>query len=200
MDLFSIVISIVILVTLGLCITLVYWYKKTLKHQQEIETELEQLKARQLQSGKEMEKALSELHQITQLLQDSITPSSSPSPEVSPSITAASQPRPLKEFFMAIPNQDGSFHAQAYSETFKPTVSLYRFNEISEGKAEFEFYPDTGGLRDALNFSSAYLTPACEELNDIRPDTKEVITVEKGLASLSDNRWIILKKTKIRYA
>ena len=198
MNLLSIVLVVGTLGTLGFCLLLMSWYKNLLREQEELKGELEALKNKQIRSDKSMELALRELKQMNQLLQSSLSQSTieTPLPDSAPSVVNAT----LKEFYMAIPNQDGSFHTQAYSETFKPRVSLYRFKEFAKGRAEFEFYSDDGGLKDALNFSSAYLAPACMEMNDIRPDTQRVITVEKGEATLSDLRWVILRKAKIRYA
>lgn len=187
------------LLAAGIGSAMVYflWDKKTQNLRTSLENRLEALEQKQEQARKDMQKALKEIQEMNSLLQASLQ--EIPGEAAASPVPGKPASSGFKEFYMAIPNRDGSFHAQAYSATFKPTVSLYRFKEIAEGKAEFEFYPDEGGLRDALNFSSAYLEPACEELNDIRPDSKTVLTLEKGLAERIDNRWVILRKTKIRY-
>lgn len=198
MSLISTIVIALLCAGIGSLITYFLTNRRAEAMEASLETRLDALEEKQKKAQKEMQKALGEIQEINSILQLSLR-------ELPQPADAGETSRPLqsgpvsKEFFMAIPNKDGSFHAHAYSESFKPTVSLYRFKEIDQGRAEFEFYPDAGGLRDALNFSSAYLEPACEELNDIRPDTQNVQTVEKGLAERMDNRWVIMKKTKIRY-
>ena len=103
------------------------------------------------------------------------------------------------DFYMATPNKDGSFSMASYSEVFMPSVSIYKFMPIGDDQAEFKFESDPEGMRDALNFSTSYIEPVCDEENDLTPETKRVLTVTNGLAELINGQWTVLRKAAIRY-
>jgi len=105
----------------------------------------------------------------------------------------------LTDFYMSTPNKDGSFNMASYSETFRPSVSIYHFVPFNKTQAEFEFESDEQGMRDALNFSKSYIEPVCDEENDVTPDSKQIKTIDKGLVEYVNGQWVVVKKAIIRY-
>jgi len=105
----------------------------------------------------------------------------------------------MTDFYMSTPNKDGSFNMASYTETFRPSVSIYRFSPLTKTQAEFQFESDEQGMRDALNFSKSYIEPVCEEENDVTPESKRIITLKKGLADLHNGQWTVVRKALIRY-
>lgn len=109
------------------------------------------------------------------------------------------KPAVKADFYMSTPNRDGSFSMASYSEVFMPSVSIYKFMPIGKDQAEFKIESDEQGMRDALNFSTSYIEPVCDEENDLTPDTKRVLTVANGLAESINGQWTVLRKALVRY-
>lgn len=122
--------------------------------------------------------------------------------ETAPVIELKVPEKPKQEvFYMATPNEDGSFEVSSRSDEFRATQSLYQFviNSNDTTKASFTFYSDEAGIRDAVNYPHTYIAPVCEPDNALNQNARQILTIQPGLAEKRNTRWIVTQKTKIRY-
>lgn len=107
----------------------------------------------------------------------------------------------LKEFFLPIPNQVGSFHMDDVLETFRRTETVYHFKLLdgSNDQAEYRVVDDVATMLRALDDPDTYLKPACRSNAIIPISATKIITDESGIALLRGNEWKIIKKALIHY-
>jgi hypothetical protein len=114
-------------------------------------------------------------------------------------------PKPVDAqfFYMPTPNPDGSFEASYRTDSFRPTVSLYKFtvDANNNSKARFEFHSDEFSIKDVLNNPKTYLEPVCYETNNPFAGARKILTISPGLAVKSGERWLVGKndKAQIKY-
>ena len=106
-----------------------------------------------------------------------------------------------EEFFLSMPNSDGSFNNSGRKKEFNPTASMYHFTIVDKKKdiAEFRFMNHEVTLSDALNRPETYILPVCDNINALKPDAKKIITVEPGKAIFENEKWRLKDKAKIRF-
>ncbi|WP_143090352.1 hypothetical protein [Flavobacterium akiainvivens] len=104
-------------------------------------------------------------------------------------------------FYVSTPNPAGFFDADQVSDSFRQTVSLYKFtiNSQAQNTAAFEFFSDQIGTNDSINSPKTFIEPACYETNDAFSGASKIITLQPGTAEKRDNKWIITSKAKITY-
>jgi uncharacterized coiled-coil protein SlyX len=102
------------------------------------------------------------------------------------------------EFYLSIPNLDGSFNDSDRREYFEMGASLYRFVEVKAGFAEFEFVSQEATVRDAMNNPEMYLLPVCTPQNAKPPVAKSIKTIETGKARLLNGKWLVEERHKAR--
>ena len=106
-----------------------------------------------------------------------------------------------KMFFMPAPSSEGDFDISNSSDIFKETVTLYKFfiHENNPDKADFEFYSDAIGIKNAVNYPDKYLESVCNIYSGYNPNTKKIITETKGTAQKNGDKWVVNRKAKIKY-
>jgi len=132
-------------------------------------------------------------------------PAISPIPVVeevkSPEINLSLPEKPkVIEFYMSTPNPDGSFEVNQGSDTFRQTISLFKFtsNPNNPLTASFEFFSDDAGIKDALTNPKRFLEPVCYEENDAFAGAKKIIVTKPGTAYKNGDKWIIDRDKKLR--
>ncbi|WP_367752449.1 hypothetical protein [Flavobacterium sp. WC2430] len=106
-----------------------------------------------------------------------------------------------KIFFMPAPSSEGDFDISNSSDIFKETVTLYKFfiHKNNPEKADFEFYSDAIGIKNAVNYPDKYLESVCNIYSGYNPNTKKIITETKGTAQKNGDKWVVNSKAKIKY-
>lgn len=110
--------------------------------------------------------------------------------------------KPKQEvFYMATPNEDGTFDVAGRSNEFRGTQSLYRFTAEAgnNNKATFCFYSDEAGLQDAVNYPHTYITPVCDPQNALNQNARSIRTIRTGTAEKRNDKWVVTTKTQISY-
>lgn len=103
-------------------------------------------------------------------------------------------------FYMPRPNSDGSFNIQQQSFSFSPVSTYYKFTAAPEASsAGFEFCSEKMGLTYSLNAPHTYIDPVCDALNALNQNAARITTVEQGIAQKKGDKWVVIKKAKIRY-
>jgi hypothetical protein len=104
-------------------------------------------------------------------------------------------------FFMPSPDNDGNFDNRKKSDHFIPSVSVYKFvmNENSDITAEFYIYQDPNNMERAINYYSSILKKVCKSETAFDPMGKSIVTLEPGIAVLTDNKWVVKEKALVKY-
>ncbi len=106
-------------------------------------------------------------------------------------------------FYMPAPSLSGDFDINNTSDSFKETVTLYKFfiHKNNPDKADFEFYSDAIGIKNAVNYPDKYLESVCNINSGYNPNTKKIITETKGTAQKTRDKWVVNSnnKAKIKY-
>jgi hypothetical protein len=107
----------------------------------------------------------------------------------------------LDDFYLPIPNSDGSFNAEDALEAFKRTETVYEFKIVSRDplRAEFKIYEDVATMLRALDDPEVQLKPACRSNAIIPISATKIMTDEPGLAIFRNNEWKVVKKALIHY-
>lgn len=107
----------------------------------------------------------------------------------------------LENFYLPIPNPDGSFNAADTLEEFKRTETVYEFKLVSKDplRAEFKIYEDVATMLRALDDPDVHLKPACRSNAIIPISATKILTDEPGLAVFRNNEWKVVKKALIHY-
>jgi hypothetical protein len=107
----------------------------------------------------------------------------------------------LDNFYLPIPNSDGSFNAEDALEEFKRTETVYQFKIVSKDplRAEFKIYDDVATMLRALDDPDVHLKPACRSNAIIPISATKIMTDEPGLAVFRNNEWRVVKKALIHY-
>lgn len=122
-------------------------------------------------------------------------------PESTAELPVKNSPVPLpvgKIIYLSAPNRDGSFDHAAFSHTFQPAVSLYKFIIDPEDPqvAIFSFHSDNKGLQAAMNNPKTYIEPVCYEINKVFDGATAITTLKHGIAQNIDGRWIVSPENK----
>lgn len=145
-----------------------------------------------------------ELTTTTKAPAEAIQPARTPVAEVEKpyefTLSVPEKPK-FEGFYMSTPNPDGSFEINQQTDSFKPTVSLYKFNidKSSPAKATFEFNSDSAGIIDSLNSPKTFVEPVCYQENDAFFGAKQIITTQPGTAEKRNDKWVVVTKAKIKY-
>lgn len=107
----------------------------------------------------------------------------------------------LEDFYLPIPNPDGTFNAEDTLSEFKRTETVYQFKLISKEplRAEFKIYEDVATMLRALDDPDVHLKPACRSNAIIPISATKILTDEPGLAVFRNNEWRVVKKALIHY-
>lgn len=109
------------------------------------------------------------------------------------------QVKKLEEvFYMPAPSLSGDFDISNKSDSFKETITLYKFfiNKNNPNKADFEFNSDVIGIKNAVNYPDKYLESVCNINSAYNPNTKKIITERKGTAERIGDKWVVNNKNK----
>jgi hypothetical protein len=102
-------------------------------------------------------------------------------------------------FYLSTPNADGSFNESSVSMYYKDGASIYRFKKINNSKSSFQIDDKESSVRLALQFPDKNLDPVCDALNAFNPKATKIKTDQPGEAELQNGKWVVTKKSKIRY-
>lgn len=125
-------------------------------------------------------------------------------PEVSESTVAVNHELREKisetDFFPA-PNKEGYFMVNQGSKRFISGQHIFRFeySDINQAEAIFTVVNDTDSMKYAINYSDAILRNACEIENLMHSNPSKIINITPGLVKKQDDKWVISKKSIIRY-
>jgi len=113
---------------------------------------------------------------------------------------AVEEKAPYQELcFLPTPNGDGSFNVSTISNTYREGASIYRMTKISTTRGKFEIEQDDISIRLALQYVELRVEPCCEAENGYTADIKQIRLIEPGELELQGDKWVIVKKSKIRY-
>lgn len=104
-----------------------------------------------------------------------------------------------KIFFLSTPNDDGSFNESSVSFFFKPGASIYRFTKKSAKRASFRIESHEDAFRFALEYPEKNIYRVCDAENTKDSSSQKIKTISEGEAELSDSKWKVITKAKIRY-
>jgi len=102
-------------------------------------------------------------------------------------------------FYMAVPNEDGSFDNDG--KTSKE-AALYEFIIDSQNPsvAKFSFTAkDIKIIQSVVDYSQSYINPVCEPQNALNQNAKQIVTIRPGIAEKRNDKWIITNKAQIKY-
>jgi len=103
-------------------------------------------------------------------------------------------------FFMAMPNKDGSFNDSSKSTTFKPGASIYKFIQTSPTIAEFYINnTNSDAIKLALTYPDKTVESATDPVNEYNSKAVDIIPITRGKAELSNGKWVITERPKIKY-
>ncbi|NJN77660.1 MAG: hypothetical protein HC803_04465 [Saprospiraceae bacterium] len=107
----------------------------------------------------------------------------------------------MENFYLPIPNPDGSFNAEDALDEFKRTETVYQFKLINKEplRAEFKVYEDVATMLRALDDPDVHLKPACRSNSIIPISATKIMTDEPGLAIFKNGEWQVVKKALIYY-
>lgn len=106
---------------------------------------------------------------------------------------------PPETFFLSTPNSDGSFNESSAQPTYREGGSIYRFTKIGRDIAKFQIDEREASVKLALQYPDKNIDPVCEVVNAFNPKATRIMTIEQGEAKLGTNKWLVNKKSKIRY-
>lgn len=102
-------------------------------------------------------------------------------------------------FFLSTPNSDGSFNERSASYIYKEGASIFKFVKTSSNRARFQIDEREASLKLALQYPDKNIDPVCDALNTFDPKAKRIITIEPGEVEFGNEKWVKVKKAKIRY-
>ena len=102
-------------------------------------------------------------------------------------------------FYLSTPNADGSFNESSVSLNYKGGASIYKFKKLSNSKSSFQIDDKESSVRLALQFPDKNIDPVCDALNAFNPKATKIKTDQPGEAELQNGKWVVTKKSKIRY-
>jgi len=102
-------------------------------------------------------------------------------------------------FYLSTPNTDGSFNESSASPNFKEGASIYQFTKLNANKAVFQIDERDSSIRLALQFPYKSINPVCDATNAFNPKARIIKTENLGEAELKNGKWVVTKKSKIRY-
>lgn len=107
-----------------------------------------------------------------------------------------------KHLFAGIPEDGGYFNIESLNETFKEALNVYKieFDSKKNDFAKISFVAEGFLLSQCLMLPDSYIMPVCMIENREYPNPKRLETVVPGELELSNNKWIIKTKIKVRYA
>lgn len=111
---------------------------------------------------------------------------------------------PEKEKTLAAPAANArTFYASAVLEDNKtfynvsehpvPDETIFKFTEIKNGKCEFVVYE---GAYSKVLQEDYFLTGACRVA---KLGNSKVVVTEKGIAELTDNKWVVVEPAKVKF-
>ena len=101
-------------------------------------------------------------------------------------------------FYMGIPD-GGVFRSYSKSATYKPGISMFAFKEINDKKAKYKMISDAETIKFIKNTFIDNIKPACIITNLPTADTKEINTLEHGIAVFDGENWKIEKQATIKF-
>lgn len=123
-------------------------------------------------------------------------------PELAAVAAPPSVPAPVVEFFLGLPQADGSFADQRSSQ-FNPAHSFYRFRlDKNSQEATFEFADNPATVTTALRQPEACLDPVCEYAQ-VDYGARRIFTMMPGRVrktSPDEDRWELVTKAIIRFS
>lgn len=102
-------------------------------------------------------------------------------------------------FYLSTPNKDGNFNKGSASREFVEGASIYRFTKIDSDSAYFEVDERKDAIRLALQFIDKNIDPVCDTQNAYTSKNSRIRNIEKGVALLKSDKWVVQKKATIRY-
>ena len=125
-------------------------------------------------------------------------------PEVSePAVTFHHEPQQKQSetSFYPAPNTEGYFKVNQGSRRFVSGQHIFRFeySDMSQAEAHFTVVDDTDSMKYAINYSDVILRNACEIENLMHSNPSKIINIAPGLVKRQDDKWVISKKSVIRY-
>lgn len=104
----------------------------------------------------------------------------------------------IKTLYLPCPNGNVFYDYRAETEE-KSEKSYYKFELINNTEAEFSFISNPYTVANAKQYRIVVIEDACTYKIGISYDTKKITTLEKGIARLKGDEWIITKKAIIKY-
>lgn len=103
--------------------------------------------------------------------------------------------------FYPAPNTEGYFKVNQGSRRFVSGQHIYRleYSDMSQAEAHFTVVNDTDSMKYAINYSEVILRNACEIENLMHSNPSKIINITPGLVKRQDDKWVISKKSIIRY-
>lgn len=102
-------------------------------------------------------------------------------------------------FYMAVPNEDGSFDNGG---RIRKEAALYEFVVDAKNPtlAKFSFFArDIKIIQSVVDYSQSYINPVCEPQNALNQNAKQITTVRHGIAEKRNDKWVITSKAQIKY-
>ena len=103
--------------------------------------------------------------------------------------------------FFPAPNKEGYFKVNQGSRRFVSGQHIFRFeySYMNQAEAQYTVVNDTDSMKYAINYSDVILRNACEIENLMHPNPSKIINIKPGLVKWQDEKWVIYKKSIIRY-
>lgn len=103
--------------------------------------------------------------------------------------------------FYPAPNPEGYFKVSQGARRFISGQHIFKFDysDMSQSEAHFTVVDDTDSMKYAINYSDAILRNACEIENLMHSNPSKIINIAPGLVKRQDDKWVISKKSVIRY-
>lgn len=101
--------------------------------------------------------------------------------------------------YLGIPNEDGTFNTEDFTESpNEDSVYEVELYEEVPNKAFFSVlhFPDT--IEKVIHNAEKYLKPCCE-YNDSPEGKDTIFLIEEGQLHFKEDKWIIAKKSKIKF-
>jgi len=113
--------------------------------------------------------------------------------------SSPSIPHQQEVFYLSIPNSDGSFNRSSASQEYKEGASVYRFTQTSYNRATFQIDERESSIKLALSYYYKVIEPVCDAENAYNTNVRRIKTLSQGEAELQGEKWVVTRKTKIRY-
>lgn len=148
-----------------------------------------------------LEKKIEELHKILMQIQENEAKQKL-DPKLDEPIDKISleEKKPTKiDFYLSIPNSDGSFNESSIKKSYTEGASIYAFQSIGNNKYEIYFANEESAKKLALVYPDKSINPIFEGISAFNPRAKTLQIIKPAIVELTNGKFNLISKGEIDY-